>query len=119
MFIYAIKFSKIIIKKFHLKCNVSDPFFKYWSYVKTFLSLKKCNLQIAAEISAPLAKTEDIILIGGSDQVSSEVTKLVSQIPPTVQALTGVDLTKVNFDFLLIRTNPVSTINVKILYTSF
>ncbi|GFS38435.1 hypothetical protein TNIN_78461 [Trichonephila inaurata madagascariensis] len=51
--------------------------------------------KIAAEISAPLAKTEDIILIGGTDQVTTEVTKLVSQIPPSVQALTGVDLSKV------------------------
>ncbi|GFV86957.1 hypothetical protein TNCV_2199081 [Trichonephila clavipes] len=50
--------------------------------------------KIAAEISAPLAKTEDIILIGGTDQVTTEVTKLVSQIPPSVQALTGVDLSK-------------------------
>ncbi len=32
---------------------------------------------------------------GGSNSVSSEVTKLVGQLPPAVQALTGVDLSKV------------------------
>lgn len=53
-------------------------------------------LQIAAEVAAPLAKTDEIVLLGGEDKLTSEVTKLVSQLPPTVQALTGVDLTKVS-----------------------
>ncbi|GFS84192.1 hypothetical protein NPIL_57011 [Nephila pilipes] len=51
--------------------------------------------KIAAEIAAPLAKTDEIVLLGGEDKVTSEVTKLVSQLPPAVQALTGIDLTKV------------------------
>ncbi|XP_054713912.1 flotillin-2-like [Uloborus diversus] len=51
--------------------------------------------KIAAEVAAPLAKTDEIVLLGGSDRVTDEVSKLVSQLPPTVQALTGVDLTKV------------------------
>ncbi|XP_035213331.1 flotillin-2-like [Stegodyphus dumicola] len=51
--------------------------------------------KIAAEVAAPLAKTDEIVLIGGEDKVTSEVSKLVSQLPPTVQALTGVDLSKV------------------------
>ncbi|KAH9377171.1 hypothetical protein HPB48_017915 [Haemaphysalis longicornis] len=50
--------------------------------------------KIAAEVSAPLAKTEEIVMVSGDDRTVAEVTKLVSQIPPTVQALTGVDLTK-------------------------
>merc|ERR1719186_2520004 len=49
--------------------------------------------QIAAEVSAPLAKTEEIVLIGGSDRTTNEVNKLVATLPPAVQALTGVDLT--------------------------
>merc|ERR550534_2615977 len=48
--------------------------------------------QIAAEVSAPLAKTEEIVLIGGSDRTTNEVNKLVATLPPAVQALTGVDL---------------------------
>lgn len=51
--------------------------------------------KIAAEVAAPLSKTDEIVLIGGEDRIISEVTKLASQLPPTVQALTGIDLTKV------------------------
>merc|ERR1719391_1865095 len=51
--------------------------------------------QIAAEVAAPLAKTDEIVLLGGSDSTTSEVNKLVSQLPPAVSALTGVDLTGV------------------------
>merc|ERR1719145_494609 len=49
--------------------------------------------QIAAEVSAPLAKTDQIVLIGGSDRTTQEVNKLVGTLPPAIQALTGVDLT--------------------------
>ena len=52
-------------------------------------------LQIAAEVSAPLAKTDEIVLIGGQDRTTSEVSKLVGTLPPAVQALTGVDITGV------------------------
>ncbi|XP_064612370.1 flotillin-2-like [Liolophura sinensis] len=50
--------------------------------------------KIAAEVSAPLMKTEEIVLIG-DDRTTGEVSRLVSQLPPAVQALTGVDLSKV------------------------
>merc|ERR1719462_467189 len=49
--------------------------------------------QIAAEVSAPLAKTDEIVLIGGGDRTTQELTKLVGTLPPAIQALTGVDLT--------------------------
>merc|ERR550519_585368 len=49
--------------------------------------------QIAAEVAAPLAKTDEIVLIGGSDRTTEEINKLVSQLPPAISALTGVDLT--------------------------
>ncbi|KAI4501935.1 hypothetical protein M0802_002617 [Mischocyttarus mexicanus] len=51
--------------------------------------------KIAAEVAAPLARTEEIVLLGGNDSTSSEIARLVSQVPPAVQALTGVDLSKV------------------------
>lgn len=51
--------------------------------------------QIAAEVSAPLAKTDEIVMIGSNDCITNGITKLVSELPPTVQALTGVDLSKV------------------------
>lgn len=51
--------------------------------------------KIAAEVSAPLSKTEEIVLLGGGDGLTNEINRLVSQLPPTVQALTGFDLSKV------------------------
>merc|ERR1719508_694355 len=49
--------------------------------------------QIAAEVAAPLAKTDEIVLIGGSDRTTDEINKLIGTLPPAIQALTGVDLT--------------------------
>merc|ERR1719229_1159182 len=49
--------------------------------------------QIAAEVAAPLAKTDEIVLLGGADRTTTEVNKLLSQLPPAVSALTGVDVT--------------------------
>merc|ERR1719309_1804281 len=49
--------------------------------------------QIAAEVSAPLAKIDEIVLVGGADKTSQEVNKLLANLPPAVQALTGVALT--------------------------
>ncbi|EDQ86471.1 uncharacterized protein MONBRDRAFT_33750 [Monosiga brevicollis MX1] len=51
--------------------------------------------KIAAEISAPLAKTKEIVLVSGDESMTGEISKLVSQLPPAVQALTGVNLTEV------------------------
>ncbi|KAL9878223.1 flotillin-2 isoform X3 [Glossina fuscipes] len=51
--------------------------------------------KIAAEVAAPLAKTDEIVLLGGTDNVTNDVTRLVAQLPPSINALTGVDLSKV------------------------
>ncbi|RZF32421.1 hypothetical protein LSTR_LSTR001885 [Laodelphax striatellus] len=51
--------------------------------------------KIAAEVSAPLAKTEEIVLLGGNDNITGEVNRLAGQLPPALHALTGVDLSKV------------------------
>merc|ERR550534_720020 len=53
--------------------------------------------KIAAEIAAPLGKTNEIVIINddnGSGGVGKEITKLIGTLPPTVQALTGVNLSK-------------------------
>ena len=55
-----------------------------------------CVCQIAAEISAPLSKVEEMVLLGGEDRITSELTRLVGQVPPAVNALTGIDLSKVS-----------------------
>merc|ERR1719291_937083 len=43
--------------------------------------------QIAAEVSAPLAKTDQIVLIGGGNNTTHEVNKLMGTLPPAIQAL--------------------------------
>ncbi|XP_076369315.1 flotillin-2-like [Tachypleus tridentatus] len=49
--------------------------------------------KIAAEVSAPLGKTDDIVLIGEGDQPAYGA--LMSQVRPNIHALTDVDLQKV------------------------
>ncbi|XP_039270836.2 flotillin-2-like [Styela clava] len=51
--------------------------------------------KIAAEVAAPLSRIDEIVLLGDADRTTSEVTKLLSELPPAVQAITGVDLSKV------------------------
>uniref|UniRef100_F7B059 Flotillin n=1 Tax=Ciona intestinalis TaxID=7719 RepID=F7B059_CIOIN len=51
--------------------------------------------KIAAEVAAPLSRVDEIVLLGGDgDHTTSEVTKLLAEMPPAVQAITGVDLSK-------------------------
>ena len=52
-------------------------------------------LQIAAEVAAPLAKTEEIVLLSGGSNMTAEISKLVTQVPAAINALTGVDLSQV------------------------
>jgi flotillin len=49
--------------------------------------------KIAAEVSAPLGKVDEIVMLG-DDRATSEVSRLLASMPPSVQALTGVDLSK-------------------------
>jgi len=51
--------------------------------------------KVAAEVAAPLGKVDEIVMLGGDNRATSEITKLISQLPPAVQAITGVDLTGV------------------------
>jgi len=51
--------------------------------------------KIAAQVAAPLAKTDQIVLLGGSGNSVDAITQMVSQIPPAIQALTGYNLTGV------------------------
>lgn len=71
-------------------------------------------MQIAAEVAAPLARTEEIVLLGGGETTSGEITRLVGQVPPAVQALTGVDLSKVRSSPLLIRIQITRAIEITV-----
>ncbi len=57
--------------------------------------------QIAGQISAPLAKTEKMVIInggsgpgGGASKLTSDITTILSQLPPVLESLTGVKLEK-------------------------
>eukprot|EP00752_Nemacystus_decipiens_P013019 g11517.t1 len=54
---------------------------------------------IAREIAAPLARTEKMVFISGENggagsRLTQDVGNILSQLPETVEALTGVDITK-------------------------
>ncbi|XP_054858053.1 flotillin-2 isoform X3 [Eublepharis macularius] len=52
--------------------------------------------QIAAKVSAPLAKVDEIVILSGdNNKLTSDVTRLLAEIPASVHALTGVDLSKI------------------------
>ncbi|XP_013167530.1 PREDICTED: flotillin-2 [Papilio xuthus] len=50
--------------------------------------------KIAAEVSAPLAKTDEIVLVGDSG-ATGEVARLAGGIPPALKTLTGLDISQV------------------------
>lgn len=53
-------------------------------------------LQIASKVAAPLSKTNEIVILSGKgSQVTGEVNRLLAELPASVGALTGVDLSKV------------------------
>lgn len=57
-----------------------------------------CINQIAGKVAAPLSKTNEIIILSGdSNRVTGEVNRLLAELPVSVNALTGVDLTKVRW----------------------
>ena len=49
---------------------------------------------IAAEVAAPLAKTDEIVLIGGGNNTTNEINKLVGTLPPAVQVVMPIMYTK-------------------------
>lgn len=49
--------------------------------------------KVAAEVAAPLSKIDEIVVLG-DDRTTGEVSRLLSSLPPAIQALTGVDLSK-------------------------
>lgn len=52
--------------------------------------------EIARAVSEPLAKTEKMIVINtdGASRVTQDITKIIAQLPPVVESLTGLDFAK-------------------------
>lgn len=54
------------------------------------------SFQIASKVAAPLSKTNEIVILSGNgNKVTGEVNRLLAELPVSVNALTGVDLSKV------------------------
>ncbi|NXU37112.1 FLOT2 protein, partial [Drymodes brunneopygia] len=52
--------------------------------------------EIAAKVSAPLSKVDEIVILNGDKgSTMSDVNRLLAEVPASVRAITGVDLTKV------------------------
>ncbi|KAJ7309088.1 hypothetical protein JRQ81_008400 [Phrynocephalus forsythii] len=52
--------------------------------------------QIAAKVAAPLSKVDEIVILSGENhKMTSDVNRLLAEIPASVHALTGVDLSKI------------------------
>lgn len=55
--------------------------------------------QVATAVAQPLSKTEKMVFVssgggdGGPAQLTKNISKIVAEVPETVQALTGYDLT--------------------------
>uniref|UniRef100_A0A8D1TTV3 Flotillin n=1 Tax=Sus scrofa TaxID=9823 RepID=A0A8D1TTV3_PIG len=73
----------------------AEAYQKYGDAAKMALVLEALP-QIAAKISAPLTKVDEIVVLSGDNStVTSEVNRLLAELPASVHALTGVDLSKV------------------------
>ncbi|XP_078536213.1 flotillin-2 isoform X3 [Lissotriton helveticus] len=82
----------------------AEAYQHYGDAAKMALVLE-CLPQIAAKVSAPLAKVDEIVILSGENsKVTSEVNRLLAELPASVQALTGIDLSKIP---LLQRANGV------------
>ncbi|XP_060928838.1 flotillin-2 [Limanda limanda] len=63
--------------------------------------------KIASKIAAPLAKTNEIVILSGEGgRVTGEVNRLLAELPVSVNALTGVDLSKIPLLQKMMSTQP-------------
>ncbi|XP_073653896.1 flotillin-2 isoform X2 [Tursiops truncatus] len=73
----------------------AEAYQKYGDAAKMALVLEALP-RIAAKISAPLTKVDEIVVLSGDNsKVTSEVNRLLAELPASVHALTGVDLSKI------------------------
>uniref|UniRef100_A0A8C9W135 Flotillin n=1 Tax=Scleropages formosus TaxID=113540 RepID=A0A8C9W135_SCLFO len=77
----------------------AEAYQQYGDAAKTALVLEALP-KIAGEVAAPLARTNEIVILSGEgSHVTGEVNRLLAELPVTVNALTGVDLSKVRVQF--------------------
>ncbi|XP_056613551.1 flotillin-2b [Triplophysa dalaica] len=73
----------------------AEAYQQYGKAAQTALVLEALP-KIAAKVAAPLARTNEIVILSGEGgRVTGEVNRLLAELPVSVKALTGVDLSKV------------------------
>ena len=76
--------------------------FKFFNEAAVIEMLVKILPELAGKISEPLSKTEKMVIInsgngvggGGASKLTGDVTQIISQLPPVLEALTGVRFEK-------------------------
>ena len=76
--------------------------FKFFNEAAVIEMLVRVMPEIAGKISEPLSKTEKMVIInsgngvggGGASKLTGDVTQIMSQLPPLLEALTGVRFEK-------------------------
>uniref|UniRef100_A0A8C6SLB6 Flotillin n=2 Tax=Neogobius melanostomus TaxID=47308 RepID=A0A8C6SLB6_9GOBI len=74
----------------------AEAYLQYGEAAKTALVLESLP-KMAGKVAAPLAKTNEIVILSGeASRVTGEMNRLLAELPVSVNALTGVDLSKVS-----------------------
>ena len=75
--------------------------FKQYNEAAVIEMIVRVLPEVAGKISEPLSKTEKIVIInsgngpgGGASKLTSDVTQIISQLPPVLESLTGVKFEK-------------------------
>ncbi|XP_030299026.1 flotillin-2 [Sparus aurata] len=72
----------------------AEAYQQYGDAAKTALVLEALP-KIASKVAAPLSRTNEIVILSGEgSRVTGEVNRLLAELPVSVHALTGVDLSK-------------------------
>src|SRR5580698_1669856 len=77
--------------------RVKAESFKQYNEAAVIEMIMRVLPEVAGKISEPLAKTEKMVIInagngpgGGASKLTSDVTTIISQLPPVIESLTGV-----------------------------
>jgi flotillin len=81
--------------------RVKADSFKQYNEAAVIEMIMRVLPEIAGKISEPLSKTEKMVIInsgngpgGGASKLTGDVTTIISQLPPVLEALTGVKFEK-------------------------
>jgi flotillin len=81
--------------------RVKAESFKQYNEAAVIEMIVRILPEVAGKISEPLAKTEKMVIInagngpgGGASKLTSDVTTIISQLPPVIESLTGVKFDK-------------------------